>query len=308
MTLQDTRLTALHIDVRELLHMLTYMRPHGSDAEQAFINRYILPTGAKPDTFGNLWLTIGDVPIMWCSHTDTVHKKAGKQRVLYGAGIASAENSDCLGADCTTGVWLMLHMIRAKVPGTYVFHRAEEIGGRGSAWIAKHMARDLARFQFAVAFDRMGTDEIITHQMGWRCASEAFADSMARALSPLDYDGSDGGSFTDTAQYVDIVPECTNIAVGYYGQHHKNEIQDVLHAMKLRDRLCSADFTKLVCARNPLDTFSYGQGDFASHGGFEDMRDMVYREHDLVARFLHTQGYTVADILDFGQEDEQEET
>src|ERR1017187_3144400 len=124
MTLQDTRLAAMDTGTRELLAMLTYMRPHGSDTERAFIERYITPTGAKPDTFGNLWLTVGDAPILWCSHTDTVHKLPGKQRVLYGAGVASVEGSNCLGADCTTGVWLMLAMIRAKVSGTYIFHRA----------------------------------------------------------------------------------------------------------------------------------------------------------------------------------------
>jgi hypothetical protein len=306
MTLQDNRLASLNTGTQELLHMLTYMRPHGSDTERAFINRYIAPTGAKPDDFGNLWLTIGQSPIMWCSHTDTVHKKPGKQRVLYGAGLASADKSDCLGADCTTGVWLMLQMIRAKVPGTYVFHRAEEIGGKGSAWIAKNLPGRLSKFQFAIAFDRMGTDEIITHQMGWRCASDAFAESMARALMPLIYVGSDGGSFTDTANYVGIVPECTNIAVGYYGQHGKNETQDIDHALALRDRLCTAGFSKLVCQRDPTmpDEEYTGGRDFED---MKDMKDMVYQEHGLVARFLHTQGYTVADILDFGRADNDDD-
>jgi hypothetical protein len=283
---------------RDLLTMLTYMRPHGSDTERAFINRYIRPTGAAEDTFGNLWLTVGNAPILWCSHTDTVHKQAGKQRVLYGASVASADKSNCLGADCTTGVWLMLAMIRAKVSGTYLFHRGEEVGGIGSAWIAKNMATTLARYQFAIAFDRMGSDEVITHQAGWRCASEAFAGSMAKALAPLDYTGSDGGSFTDTANYVEIIPECTNISVGYYGQHTKNEMQDIDHAIKLRDRLCTADFSQLVCERDPYSLEGYGQGGFAD---FADMADMVYKEHSLVARFLHSTGYTVDDILDFGR-------
>src|SRR5579863_7536935 len=107
MTLQDTRLASVDTGTRELLTMLTYMRPHNSATEKEFIKRYIEPTGAKSDGFGNLWLTVGKSPILWSSHTDTVHKKPGTQRVLYGAGIASADNSNCLGADCTTGVWLM---------------------------------------------------------------------------------------------------------------------------------------------------------------------------------------------------------
>jgi hypothetical protein len=40
--------------------------------------------------------------------------------------------SNCLGADCTTGVWLILEMIKANVPGVYVIHSDEEVGGKGA--------------------------------------------------------------------------------------------------------------------------------------------------------------------------------
>ncbi len=150
--------------IGELLTMLTYMRPAGSASEVAFIREYITPTGAAADEFGNYWLTIGDAPILWSSHTDTVHNHSGKQAVTYGDGYATLNYdakalsvSNCLGADCTVGVWLMLHMIRAGVEGTYVFHRSEEIGGLGSSYIANECPDRLDGMFAAIAFDRAGS-------------------------------------------------------------------------------------------------------------------------------------------------------
>ena len=34
-----------------------------------------------------------------------------------------------------------------------------------------------------------------------------------------------GGSFTDTANYTDIIPECTNLSCGYYNAHTQSEYQ-----------------------------------------------------------------------------------
>lgn len=236
----------------ELLQMLRYMRPSFSVTEVMFAEKYLIPLGVQPDEAGNLWLEVGEGSrILWSSHIDTVHKQEGVQRILYGAGMASAHKSSCLGADCTVGVWLMMHMIKAGVHGTYIFHVGEEVGGTGSKHIATKTPERLSQFDFAIAFDRKGTDEIITHQMMDRCASEAFAESLGNLLYPLEYSASDGGTFTDTANYASIIPECTNISVGYYKQHQSAEYLDVKHACRLLDRLVAIDWSGLVCARDP---------------------------------------------------------
>ena len=51
--------------------------------------------------------------------------------------IIQSDNNECLGGDDGTGVWLMTKLIEAGVPGRYIFHRAEEVGGRGSGWIER---------------------------------------------------------------------------------------------------------------------------------------------------------------------------
>ena len=248
----------LPLNVKRLLHMLSYKRPAGSAAEAAFVQQYVAVRGARPDAYGNQWFVVPEKDgsaskMLWSSHTDTVHKEEGKQTVRYYAAQAWTEGSNCLGADCAVGVWLMTEMIGAGVPGTYIFHIEEEIGGNGSAWIAERMADTLKKHDFAVAFDRKGTNEIITEQWKGPTASDAFAESLAAALAGFDYKPSPLGSFTDTANYAGLIPECTNIGVGYHGQHTKDEWLDVDHAVRLRDALVTADLSGLVVARDPTE-------------------------------------------------------
>jgi hypothetical protein len=257
-------LAALPERVRDFLTMLTYKRPAWSASEAAFIARYIVPTGAQPDSFGNYWLDVraaDDVQnrVLWSSHTDTVHSAGGMQGIIYGDGIATSDSNDCLGADCTAGVWLMVNMIRAGVPGLYVFHRAEEIGGLGSQYIKEHTPEALHGIEIAIAFDRRGFRDVITYQGGQRTASDAFAASFSAALSATgfrwqEYEASTGGTFTDTANYKRIVPECSNIAVGYLHAHGPDESQDVAFACDLLDSLIALDQSKLVAERDPTAT------------------------------------------------------
>jgi hypothetical protein len=91
---------------------------------------------------------------------------------------------------------------------------------------------------------------VITHQ-GWsRCASDAFARSIATQL-PTGYRADDGGIFTDTANYTAIVPECSNLSVGYQNEHTKSETQSISHALALREAMLRIDVGQFACARDP---------------------------------------------------------
>jgi len=247
--LPDT--TALPKRAVTLMEMLTYKRPHGSKSERKFVNRFLMPLGLRQDGFGNYYKVIGTFPnILWSSHIDTVHRDSGRQAVAFKDGWLTAPNSTCLGADDGAGVWLMREMILANVPGLYVFHRDEEMGGTGSNWIAKHNPGFLKGIRMAIAFDRKGTRSVITHQNGSRCCSQAFALSLCKALGES-WEPDDSGVFTDTAFYTDLVPECTNISVGYYEQHTKGERLYVPFLLDLCDVLTSMDVGSLVIERTP---------------------------------------------------------
>jgi len=165
------------------------------------------------------------------------------------------KRSNCLGADDTVGVALALHLIEAGIPGRYVFHTCEEHGGIGSSDLATYSADILADIKMAIAFDRRGTTNVITHQSGGRCCSEVFASALADQLNAstpgFAYAPSDRGIFTDTANYTHLIPECTNISVGYYQEHTPAEHVDTRHVARLADALTRLDLSTLPIARNP---------------------------------------------------------
>lgn len=241
-------------DLQTIVAMLAYKRPAGSRTERRFIADWIKPLGMSQDKCGNLYKRIGDSPVLWSCHTDTVHKAGGQQKVRLIDGIATAADlsSNCLGADDTAGIWLMREMILAQKPGLYVFHRQEEIGGVGSDYIATRFPSLLARSDIAIAFDRRGTNSIITHQGGLRCCSEAFAYSLGNALA-MGHRPDSGGSFTDTANYVQLVGECTNLSAGYVDEHTRVESLDTGYLLELRDALISLDGRDLIVERKPGD-------------------------------------------------------
>jgi len=241
----------LPIAEKRLLEMLTYMRPHGSKAELKFINRFIRPLGVREDAFGNLIKVVGSSPVLWSSHTDSVHGRSGRQSVdLSGDGWVTAPHSDCLGADCAAGVWIMCEMIRLNIPGTYVFHRDEESGGNGSTYIARHTPELLKGIKYAIAFDRKAFSSVITHQFGGRGCSDAFANDLCHQLGD-GWQPDDGGTFTDTAMYFDHVPECTNISVGYLDQHTSRESLFLPFLVDLLGRMAALDVDALPCVRKP---------------------------------------------------------
>lgn len=253
-----------------LLDILRRPRFADSTGELYVIETYIktLP-GVQMDSFGNFWLAIAqadgsEATTLFSAHTDTVHKAkaTGTYKLAARDGMLSVKGGGVLGADDGTGIWILLNLIAAKVPGLYIFHREEEIGGNGSTFIAQHYTHILEKYHRAVAFDRKGTRDIITHQGGERCCSDAFAAAFAEQLNaPLGigakgetegfaFRGDDGGSFTDTKNYTRLIPECTNLAVGYYDQHTMHETQDLSFATRLVNRLIAVDWEALPTERD----------------------------------------------------------
>ena len=269
----------------EYATMLSYCRPHNSKTEAKFISRYIVPLGVAFDKKGNAYKQIGDKPsVLWSSHIDTVHNGGGIQKIEYYISKAKGElhfqaaaipKTNCLGADDTAGIWLMMEMIRANIPGLYIFHRGEEVGRIGSKWIAEHNPVALAGIKFAIAFDRKAEKSIITYQSGSRCCSDEFAKSLADQLG-MGHECDTGGSYTDTASYVDLIAECTNVSAGYINAHCHDEKSNVDYLFRLRDALLKIDLSKLVEKRKPGENTKLYQNYTYSGGN----KDKSYDHHD----------------------------
>ncbi len=312
----------------ELIDILEHMRPSGDQYTLEWGQKYLAPIMGEPDAHGNYTLIIGDKPnVAFMSHYDTVHRMGGLQDVLLDdEGYLYAPNSSCLGADCGTGVWLCLELIRAGVEGVYVIHADEEIGCVGSTALVKDNPSWLEHVDFAISFDRFGYDSVITHQMGQKSASGDFASSFGDAVDMGEdhvWQPDSGGVFTDSAEYVSVVSECTNISVGYFNQHTSKETQDYGFAYDLRDALVATDWSQLVAKRDPSLTewderwerlmgerqetggihWSTAWSDIATDDDnkdpeYETMADMVHAHPEEVAKMLRAYGFTTYDLAE----------
>lgn len=291
-------MTAAKRELPSITELLSWSRPHGSEIERRFVNSFVAPWAPSRDAFGNHYIAVGDAPrALFSCHTDTMCAYEGPQPLKRNkAGVLSLAKpaaGHCLGADDGAGIWLCLQMIEAQRPGLYVFHRGEERGGLGSKWIRDHNPHMLDGIEIAVAFDRKGTGDVITHQWCGRTASDDFAANLAAELNRhgLQYAGSNQGVFTDTANYADTVSECTNISVGYQREHGPTETLDMVHLGALRAALLRLDFAALVAYRDPAtEQWSDDEG---------DLYDYVYQHPDDVVRFLEDHHVTLADLLDY---------
>jgi hypothetical protein len=221
--------------------------PHG--AEDAFASCF-LPKEAVRDAFGN-WVV--DVPggngrVMFSSHLDDVSTVVRKvNHRIFSDGRVSTDGTTILGADCKAGVAVMLEMIRHGKPGHYVFHADEERGGRPGDQRAKAMSDLYSNFDMAIAFDRRAYGSIITKMRGVRTCSDEFARALADRLGIGGPD--DTGSFTDTRSYIQHIPECTNLSVGYDHAHSISEWQSLPYLEWLTKRALAIRWDDLPVVR-----------------------------------------------------------
>ena len=245
-----------------LFDIMTYQRPARSAGEDKFLRRYLDPlmqrTDAWNDSFGNYCVNIlrsdgTSSSTLFSCHTDMVCTQPNENFenvLLYDATTVTAQNRSQLGADDAVGIWLMLELIDANVPGLYIFHRDEEIGGQGSRYISNNYVALMKGVERAIAFDRKSTRSVITAQGCGVCCSTEFATALCSALG-MDHIPDDTGVFTDTANYTEIIPECTNISAGYYREHTFDEHLDYRYALKLRDAVLKVEWDKLPTKRDP---------------------------------------------------------
>lgn len=294
--------------VPTLDRLLTYRRPHNSEGEKQYIVDFIMPL--KPHIITDkeepmaFFVYVGNSDIMFTSHTDTVHNRqdpAVFQKVKFSKGIWSKEDKQPLGADDAAGNWLMFHMIAAKVPGIYAFFRGEERGGIGSTYCAKYQPQLFDDVKVAMAFDRRGTGSIITHQGRGRGCSDEFANSLA-AILKMGHKCDDTGVYTDTAEFFDIVTNCTNISVGYENEHTAKETLNRGYIEALKNALIKADWSKLDHTAPKPDPISFGSSVTAMRAQGNSLFDSPFKDIGTGPDSFVMNPTDIADILfDYGK-------
>lgn len=272
----------------DLKTILEWVRPSGSESERKFVGwleARIVQLGYNPerDGYGNLFVKTEGCTTLFTSHTDTVHASGlgGKQEVLFENGYAflvKPKNGYVLGADCGTGIYIMLKLLEHGVRSNYAFYRNEEVGGLGSEYSVRTNPEFYETIRHAMAFDRKGLSSVITHQWCGRCCSDEFAKALGGKLG-LKPDNT--GTFTDTANMAHIVPECTNLSVGYYDQHTASEMQDLVYLEEFIERLKTVDWQALPVERKP-ETAEYPIYDGYPNYGWETGKDAMEAEIDMI--------------------------
>jgi hypothetical protein len=247
--------------------------PYGAEDTlvESMISQGVFPDLEK-DSHGNYYYKIGKSRTIFASHLDTACKEATPVTHVFDGNMIKTDGKTILGADDKAGVTILLHLIKNKIPGLYYFFIGEEVGCIGSGLAAKY-DKFKGLYDRIISFDRRDTGSVITFQSSSRCCSDAFADELSKQLNKrggMSYKKDDGGVYTDSAEFTHLIPECTNISVGYYKEHTTNESQDIKHLAKLADACLLIDWENLPTRRDPSKTeyksYNYGSYGTKSYG------------------------------------------
>lgn len=288
---------------------LTTKRPHNAVSTKKFCSWLKKQLkDSVTDDFGNIHVDLrkDDSRTLFVAHVDTVHRSGGKNKVIKTDTHWKASDAP-LGADDGAGVAVLAHMIRAKVPGYYIFTQGEECGGLGAKYLADKKPELLRQFDRAIAFDRRSTYSVITHQGYGRCCSDEFAEALSDDLNRNEnmlFMPDNGGIYTDTAEFTHLIPECTNLSIGYDMEHSNLESLSIEHFREMCWSVMSINWDGLPTKRDMTavesDWFSYKETPFAFSNlddlpaefdhEFVDALDLAYDQepHKLIAMIAST--------------------
>ncbi len=231
----------------------------------------LFPKDLKQDQFGNYYYKIGDSKTIFASHLDTACQDQVDVIHIFDVEnnnvMIKTDGKSILGADDKAGVTILLWMMKHNIPGTYYFFYGEEVGCLGST-AASGLKEEFSLYDRMISFDRRGTNSVITHQSSRRTCSDIFAQSIAAEFNKFNlfYRKDDTGIYTDSAEFVNVISECTNISVGYYNEHTTSERQDITHLAKLADVVLLVDWNNLPTERDKTKSEykSYSYSNYSS--------------------------------------------
>lgn len=240
---------------RKFVRLTKRTIPYGTE----YLLEKHLPEGYQIDEHGNYYFVIGESETMFTCHMDTAGKTSSPVKVnhTFNGNLIGTDRTSILGADDKAGMVVLLYMIEHNIPGVYYFFIGEECGCIGSRELSYFMPSRLSHIKRIISFDRCDVNSVITSQMGGMCCSDEFADALCHQFNTIEktfrYVKDPTGIYTDSAEFMDIIPECTNISVGYDAEHTNYETQDIDHLVKLCKACLKVDWESLPTVREPGD-------------------------------------------------------
>ena len=241
------------MDIRNIFLKLTeYTTPYGTESEL----EPLIP-GLSKDQWGNYYKRVGKSETLFTCHLDNYCKTKEKVTHVIEGDLIKTDGTTILGADNKAGVVALLYMIEKGVPGFYYFFLGEEPILSGGCWgsskVASGRPKFLSKFKRAVAFDRKQKGSIITRQMAQECCSNDFADALVSEFgkSGVQMKKDPTGYYTDTGNFIELIPECTNISIGVWNEHHNTEYVDWSYVEEIAEAACKVDWESLPSVRKP---------------------------------------------------------
>ena len=238
------------------LELTKYTIPFGQESSLEPILYGIVPN-LKKDSFGNYHITIGNSKTLFTSHLDTYSKKKELVNHVIEGSIIKTDGTTILGGDNKNGVVVLLYMITKNVPGIYYFFVGEEgittgDSCNGSKWLLENNSKIYTTVDRAIAFDRRGKGSVVTKQRGRKCCSDEFADSIVEKFGSLGLEFKKDYAYgTDSAVFMDIVPEITNISSSGEYEHSFLESTDIEYLQKVSEAAVKLDWESLPTVREP---------------------------------------------------------
>ena len=231
--------------------------------------------GFEHDEHGNLYKTILTTEsiapnTMFTAHLDTVHDTRfyhfcrkyklpwGKSRSVNhifskNSDFVKTDGTTTLGADDKAGVAIILEMVRLGKPGIYYLFKGEEVGHIGAKKLKKYLYenKDLKNIKKCISLDRKGYDSVITHQRNIRCCSDEFAVEVSKKINAFGFwfRPDPFGMSTDSMDFIEKFPECTNISIGCFRSHTNKECQDLEFMEALVDAFVRIDWEAITTFR-----------------------------------------------------------
>jgi len=244
-------------EIKFLWNRLTdFTHTYGQEDEVIEIINNIINIPFKKDEYGNYYITIGEnSKSLFVAHMDNaVKQKLKVTKVPFiedNRHFIGTDGFTILGADDKTGIVILINMIDNNIPGTYYFFIGEEVGLVGSLLYHKDKSTIFSNFDKCVTFDRKGYGSIINRMKGMYCCSDEFVNSLSKEFykNGMVYKADPYGVGTDSASFMGMIPECTNLSVGYFNEHTYNEEQDMDYMLELADVATKIDWENLTIAR-----------------------------------------------------------
>lgn len=255
----------------------------------------------KKESFGKEYLFYrGTLPVLLVAHMDTVHREiATVDSIAVYKGRVTAPFTG-LGADDRLGIFGILEMMERGHRPHVLFTDKEEVGGKGAKEFAKYCKANkesLPQINFMVELDRMNKNDAAMYS----CTNQKFI----KHLSNYGYQRAHG-TYTDICDIMPVLDRAgTNISVGYYRQHTKDEYFVISEYYTNMDRL-----ERILLDVLPDQVFTHRPASKNTNSS-STIRGFINRDYDTALtlfdkRFQQTQESYESPLLIGGQEIDEE--